>query len=303
MKKQVKAKPKAKPKPKTKKLSAVDTSGVEELDAVFIPNSVNELDDVCSKLWDEICELEEHDPQRATLITNYNIAAGACNRLSNSDRVLLITKQTKLTGFRPEPEHDVVPEPLPEKSKQSKQSKGTAKAKTVVTAAELKVGDVIKFVFAGGRTDGAILEFTSPDKSTMWAKCGRGYRYHIKNDDLLLDGQTPIEKIGSSKPPQKTVSIGDAGPIAGKGKPKAKPTTSSKRTELQVMKRTPQIDAILKEPISGADHIRKVYDLVTGWDEKTKKAKYPDRFDVEDFVIMSGINRSRVIGCLQKFRS
>jgi hypothetical protein len=256
-----------------------------------LPTSVGALDEMCSQLWEEITDLDEKDPKRAELILKYNIAAGACNTAAGVDRVSLITKKTVLTGFRPdaEAEAEVVP-PAKGKGKQSKADKQAALGKVVEmkqpVQEEHKEGDEITFAFAGGTIVG-IIEKVLDDKS-LQIKGHNKFNYHIQPVDVLLEGETAASSMGRRRPTGKS-SASSSTPRAASTAPKK--DAPPKRTELQKMKMTPAIKKILdNNELSGADKIRAVYDMD------------PKGFDVEDFVLMSGINRSRTKGCLDKFR-
>lgn len=295
-------------KPAAKKIEKPALS--EEQNQMGIP----ELQTTCEELWAKIANSEKEE--KATLTLQYNILAAKCNDLAGFQMLNVIDSSTIMASVMPEPNDAPAGklQPSPTPPPKSKANKASACTDTAGTAAaqlkpDRKVDDLIKFVFAGGKVDGIIKEFTKPDKSTFRVKGSDGCLYHVKECDVLLKGETVVQclqragRITVGNADQATKASKDK--VTSEKKASIKPSSApakSKRTELQVMKKTPAIEKILNSDMSGADMIRQVFDLVTGWDEKSGKCKNRKAFDVEDFILMSGINRSRIVGCLDKFR-
>lgn len=269
---------------------------VEESEDEPLPD---DLEEACGELWEQIIG-EDDMGKKSELIMRYNVCAGAFNTNVGEARMVLITKDNVPQRIV---EADDEPASTPAPKSKGKQVVKEAAAKAGKSAAPLKKGDMIKFVFAGGKVDGALQD--APDGDRVWCKDGKGIVYHISLSDILINGETPSQNIARRNQSQKDIAnIVSPKSTASKAAPKPKAAAPTpKKTELTTMKLTPAIEKILAQQISGADIIRQVYDLVTGWNETTKKAAHPEKWDTEDFVLMSGINRSRVKGCIDKFRS
>lgn len=245
----------------------------EEEEQSSLPKSIPALEEHCDKLWLQIVD-EKDAKKKAAMIAEHNKAAVKCNELAGFEVLTVITKSTMLTSaVRPEPED---PKPV-------KRDKGET----------LQVDDIVKIVFAGGKVDVRILQFTG-NGSTFKCKGGDGCLYHVSVHDILLPNETPSQhyarvgkQVGASGEVKEAKAAKPA--KAAKEPRAAKAPAQSSRKELEVMKLTPAIKKILDAEGSGADKIRGVYDL------------NPAGFDILDFELMSGIEKGRIVGCLKKY--
>lgn len=253
---------------------------VEE-EQLQLPESLGGLQELCERLWVQV--VEETDSKKQKRLTDeYNIVAEAYNTAAGEVRMTIITPSTLLSNVMPEDE----PRLIGADDKPSKQAKKLADK--INSKRDVKVGDLIKICFAGSKIDVKVEVVTEWD--TFKVKGGDGVKYHVKREDIMQPGDTAREHLAKQQPQKKQTA---AEPKERKPRANNKagdvPPPSIANRPLEKMKRTAKIDAILKQPVAGAVLIREVFDL----DPKT--------FSVQDFETMSGINKSRIIGCLKKY--
>lgn len=100
------------------------------------------------------------------------------------------------------------------------------------------------------------------------------------------DNVTGVEDVVFAEEPKLYIQTQKKEPRAPKEKGKDIPNLDFKPRFMEV---TDKIKELVTAEISGADKIRGAF------------LENPDKFNIDDFVNLSGINRSRVVGCLQKF--